>query len=121
MERAMTTNAHATQSNTAIPLSEQHAVRRAMAVVGLASIALIHVLDLQGKLKELPYVGVMFIGLIVSCLVVAEALIRIDDRRAWFAAGALSAATMLGYAVSRTVGLPGDHDDDVGNWLADKR
>jgi hypothetical protein len=34
----------------------------------------------------------------------------------WLAAGAVSAATMLGYAISRTSGLPGDNGDDVGNW-----
>ena len=36
---------------------------------------------------------------------------------AWQAAGLLAAATILGYVISRTSGLPGDHDDDVGNWL----
>ena len=43
-----------------VTLADQHVVRRAMVVVGLASIALVHVLDLQGKLDELPYVGAMF-------------------------------------------------------------
>jgi len=100
-----------------VTLADQHVVRRAMVVVGLASIALVHVLDLQGKLDELPYVGAMFIGLIVACLLVAEALIRTDQRLAWLAAGVLAAGTMLGYTVSRTTGLPGDHDSDVGNWL----
>ena len=94
-----------------------YAVRRAAVVVALGGIALIHVLDLQGKLDELPYVGALFIGLIVSCLIVAEMLIRSDDLRAWAAAGLLAAATVLGYTISRTSGLPGDHDDDVGNWL----
>jgi len=88
-----------------------------MAAVGLVSIALIHLLDLQGKFDELPYVGVMFIALIVVCLVLAEAMIRVDDLRLWLAAGGAAAATMLGYAISRTAGLPGDHDSDVGNWL----
>ena len=100
-----------------VPNQEMHAVRRATMVVALGGIALIHTLDLQGKLDELPYVGVLFIGLIVSCLLVAEGLIRSDDLRVWLLAGALAAATILGYVISRTSGLPGDHDDDVGNWL----
>jgi hypothetical protein len=54
-------------------------VRRAVVVAALGGIALIHVLDLQGKLHELPYVGVLFIGLIVSCLIVGEILIRTDN------------------------------------------
>ena len=99
------------------PDLELYLVRRAAAVVGLGGIALVHVLDLQGKLDELPYVGVMFIGLIGASLLLAEALIRSDDARAWLAAGALAAATIVGYGISRTAGLPGDHDSDVGNWL----
>jgi hypothetical protein len=105
------------ESINAGPDLELYLVRRAAAVVGLGGIAIVHVLDLQGKLDELPYVGVMFIGLIATSLVLAEALIRTDDARAWLAAGALAAATMVGYGVSRTTGLPGDHDSDVGNWL----
>ena len=84
---------------------------------GPAQHALIHLLDLQGKLDELPYVGVLFIGLIIVSLVLAEALIRTDDLRVWLMADAVSAATMIGYAISRTAGLPGDDGEDVGNWL----
>ena len=96
---------------------ERHVVRRGIAVVGLLSIALIHVLDLQGKLDELPYVGVLFIGLVIVSLVLAEALIRTDELREWVLAGVVSAATIVGYAISRTAGLPGDDGEDVGNWL----
>jgi hypothetical protein len=111
---AASTTSHAISTASSI---DSHAARRAIAAAGLVGIALIHVLDLNGKIHELPYVGWMFIGLIVSALVVTELLIRGDDVRAWLAAGALSAATMVGYAVSRTTGLPGDGDGDVGNWL----
>jgi len=97
------------------PDLELYLVRRAAAVVGLGGIALVHVLDLQGKLDELPYVGVMFIGLIGASLLLAEALIRSDDARAWLAAGALAAATIVGYGISRTTGLP-QATGDIGNW-----
>src|SRR6478672_3393520 len=96
---------------------ERHVVRRGIAVVGLLSIALIHVLDLQGKLDELPYVGVLFIGLVIVSLILAEALIRTDDLRVWVLAGAVSIATIVGYVISRSAGLPGDDGEDVGNWL----
>jgi hypothetical protein len=98
------------------PAVERHVVRRGIAAVGLVSIALIHLLDVPGKFDELPYVGVLFVGLIATTLLLAEAMIRTDDVRAWLVAGAVSAATMLGYAISRTSGLPGDTGDDVGNW-----
>jgi hypothetical protein len=85
---------------------ERHVVRRGIAAVGLVSIALIHLLDVPGKFDELPYVGVLFVGLILTTLLLAEAMIRTDDLRVWLVAGAVSAATILGYAISRTSGLP---------------
>jgi hypothetical protein len=90
--------------------------RRAVTALGLLGIALIHLLDLPGKLKETPYLGIAYIGLIVASLVVAEALVRGDHRLAWGAAALLSAAVLVGYTVSRTVGLPGA-TNDIGNWL----
>jgi len=104
-------------SQPTIVAEERHVVRRGITAVALLSIALIHLLDLQGKLDELPYVGVLFIGLIIVSLVLAEALIRTDDVRVWLMAGAVSAATMIGYAISRSTGLPGDDGEDIGNWL----
>jgi hypothetical protein len=98
-------------------LGDLQLARRMMAVAGLFGIALIHVLDLNSKLEETKYLGVLFIGLICASLLVAEMLMRRDDLRASSAAGLLAAATILGYCISRTVGLPGEPDDDVGNWL----
>jgi hypothetical protein len=42
-------------------------------------------------------------------------LIFRGDRRTWLAAGGLVAATVIGFTLSRTVGLPGD-SGDIGNW-----
>jgi hypothetical protein len=95
---------------------ERHVVRRGIAAVGLASIALVHLLDVPDKFDELPYVGVLFVGLIITSLLLAEGMIRTDDMRVWLVAGVVSAATIVGYAISRTSGLPGDEGDDIGNW-----
>ena len=95
---------------------ERHVVRRGIAAVGLVSIALVHLLDVPDKFDELPYVGVLFVGLIITSLLLAEGMIRTDDLRVWLVAGVVSAATILGYAISRTSGLPGDEGDDIGNW-----
>ncbi|MGW3658787.1 hypothetical protein ACWD6R_25295 [Streptomyces sp. NPDC005151] len=73
-------------------------------------------LDLPSQLKETLYLGVLFIALIVASLVVAELLLRRHDRRVWLAAIVLAAAALLGYVVSRSIGLPGA-TDDIGNWL----
>ena len=95
---------------------ERHVVRRGIAAVGLVSIALVHLLDVPDKFDELPYVGVLFVGLIITSLRLAEGMIRTDDMRVWLVAGVVSAATIVGYAISRTSGLPGDEGDDIGNW-----
>ena len=58
----------------------------------------------------------LFVGLIITALLLAEAMIRADDLRVWLVAGAVSAVTILGYAISRTSGLPGDNGGGVGNW-----
>ena len=89
---------------------------RAAGVVGLGSIALIHLLDLQGKLAETPYLGMAYIGLIVGCVLAAGMLVRGDVRRGWLLGGGLALLTLVGYAVNRTVGMPAA-TDDIGNWL----
>jgi|SRR3954469_4699733 len=99
--------------------SIEHAAReivaRAVAAVGLAGIALIHLLDGIGKFHETPYMGWMYIGLMGSCLAVAATLIRANLREAWLAAIVLPASAIVGYILTRTVGLPQAHGD-VGNW-----
>lgn len=89
---------------------------RGAAVLGLASIALIHLLDLPNQIQEVPYLGLAYLGLIAGYLATAALMIRSGSRPAWILAAALSAATLLGYVMSRTTGLPGDAAD-IGNWL----
>jgi hypothetical protein len=90
-------------------------VTRAVGVVGLAGIALIHLLDSIGKFHETPYVAWMYVALMVGSIVVAAGLVHSRDRRLWLAAGLLAASAITGYVVSRTVGLP-NATDDIGNW-----
>ncbi len=90
--------------------------RRAVAVMCLMGIALVHLLDLEDKLAEVQYIGVLFIGLIVAALVLSELLIRSDHAWVWAAAGALAASTLVAYALSRSVGLPGEGGEEIGNW-----
>src|SRR3954468_14278091 len=91
------------------------AATRALGAAGLTGIALIHLLDLPGKFSETPYLAWMYIGLIVSALVIAIEVVRSGSSRAWAAGGALALGAMSGYAVTRTTGLPQAHGD-VGNW-----
>jgi hypothetical protein len=91
------------------------AVARAAAVVGLAGVALIHLLDAHDTFLEAPYRGWLYVALIAGTLLAAGALVRRSDTRAWAAAAALSAGAFGAFVVSRTVGLPGG-GDDIGNW-----
>jgi hypothetical protein len=104
------------------PLPEdavEHAIRhttlRALGFGGMLAIALIHLLDVIGKIKETPYLGVMYIALMVASVAVALALLHTGSSLAWAAGGLLAAATLTGFVLSRTTGLPQSHDD-VGNW-----
>jgi hypothetical protein len=91
-------------------------VARAVAAVGLLGIGLIHLLDLPGKLKETPYLGVAYILLIAGTLVGSVWLSVRDDRRAWVLSGGIALLTLVGFVVNRTVGMP-HATEDVGNWL----
>jgi hypothetical protein len=95
---------------------EEHVVQRASAVVGLGGIALVHLLDVEDRLTEVPYIGWLFVALIGVSLGLAAALIRSDDRRVWLAAGLMAGATIGGYVITRTVGMPNDGGADIGNW-----
>src|SRR3954447_22831193 len=88
---------------------------RSVAAVGLAGIALIHLLDSLGKFQETPYMGWMYVGLMISCLAVAAALLHTHSREAWVATIALPASAIVGFVLTRTTGLPQAHGD-VGNW-----
>jgi hypothetical protein len=91
-------------------------LRRGVAVVGLAGIALVHVVDATSKFHETPYLGWAYVALIVSCLAIAGLLIERDDRRTWIAAAAVSCLAFVAYALSRTTGLP-SAKGDIGNWF----
>ncbi len=92
-------------------------IARLTGVVCLLGVAVTHLLDLPDKLEEARYMAAMFCGLIVASLVLAAALAAGRHvQLALCAAGALSALTIIGYVLSRTVGLP-QLEDHVGAWI----
>lgn len=88
---------------------------RVTTALGMVAIALIHFLDLFSKLRETPYLGVAYIALIAVSLVVGTQLVFRPGRSAWLGAGALAAAAVVAYTLSRSVGLP-QANGDIGNW-----
>jgi hypothetical protein len=91
------------------------AVLRAVAIIGLAGVALIHVLDAHDTFASTPYLGWLYVGLITGSLGSAAWLLRASDSRAWAAGALLSLGAIAGFVYSRTVGLPGS-TGDIGNW-----
>jgi hypothetical protein len=91
------------------------AVLRAVVVIGLAGVALIHLLDAHDTFVSTPYKGWLFVGLIAGSLASAAWLVRASESRAWGSAALLSLGAIVGFVYSRTAGLPGS-SDDIGNW-----
>jgi hypothetical protein len=106
---------NAVESSSVIRDAVRDGVSRAAAAVGLAGIALIHLLDAPSKFSETPYLGWMYVGLIVASVAFAGALVHTSDGRVWSAALVLTATVIAGYVLSRTTGLP-QATGDVGNW-----
>ena len=104
-----------TDIHTSIRAAVDDALGRSVAIAGLTVIALIHVLQAPDAFDEAGYVGALFIAAAVACLIVAAGMTRTSDSRAWIAAGGLAGLILLGYIISRSVGLPG-FTGDMGEW-----
>jgi hypothetical protein len=94
---------------------ERDQVGRAVGIVGLAGIALIHLLDAVSKYRETRYIFFLYIVLMASTLTAAAVLLRVDSRLAWSLAVVATAATLTAYVLSRTTGLP-QASQDIGHW-----
>jgi hypothetical protein len=97
------------------PHAGSDAAARAVGIVGLLGIGLIHTLDAIGKYSETRYLFWMYVALIAGTIVVAGALLHRESRLAWGAAALLALSAIVGYCLSRTTGLP-SASGDVGNW-----
>ncbi len=90
-------------------------VARAIAVVGLVGVSLIHVLDAPDTFQGSLYKGLLYVGLILGCMGAAGVLIRTSDWRAWLVTVVLPLGSAVAFIISRTIGLP-QGADDIGNW-----
>jgi len=90
---------------------------RAVAALALAALAVIHVVDLPGTLGPDRLVGLGYLGIIVSAVLVGGVLIARPHWLTWTAAAAVAISAMGGYILTRALpgGFLGDHGD-VGNW-----
>jgi hypothetical protein len=90
---------------------------RAVAALALAALAVIHVVDLPGTLGPDRLVGIGYLGITVSAILVGGALIVRPHWLTWAATAAVAVSAMGGYILTRALpgGFLGDHDD-VHNW-----
>lgn len=92
-----------------------HSALRAIGVVGLLGVALVHLLDVVDKIQETPYIGWLYIALMIGAIGMAGWLLFDASRRTWAMVAGLTASVLLAFVLSRTTGLP-DATGDIGNW-----
>ena len=83
-------------------------------IAALAAIIAIHTSELSAKVEETAYLGLGYVLLIATSIVAITAIAQ-RDIRGWLLAGLTAAATIVGYVLTRTTGLPNARDD-IGNW-----
>ncbi len=89
-------------------------VLRSLGVGALLVTGLIHAKEAGTKLEEVRYLGIGYL-LLIAATGIAAGLLVANDRRGWLLGGLACAATLIGYTLSRTTGLPLS-SDDIGNW-----
>ncbi len=89
---------------------------RWLAIPALVTAGAVHVPIMFEHLHEVPYLGGLFVALTITTLVGAAVLAVYDARVVWMAMGVVCLAAVVGYLLSRGVGLPGA-SDDIGDWM----
>ncbi|WP_161883167.1 hypothetical protein [Deinococcus alpinitundrae] len=85
------------------------------ALLLLAGIAFIHFKDIPDKLSETPYLGWLYILLVVGCAAAGAWLMTERWRWGYLLGSLISAGAVIFYVLTRSVGLP-NAKDDIGNW-----
>jgi len=107
----------ATRLGESAQFDDTDVITRTVAVLALAALAVIHIVDLPGTLGPTPLVGIGYFAIIAAALLAGSAMIIRSHWLIWAVAAGLAAAAMGGYVLTRSLsgGFLGDHGD-VGNW-----
>ena len=85
---------------------------RRTASAALVATALVHVAIVGEYLREARYLGVLFILGAAAAVWAAARLWRGRDVAAWIVGAIVCAGMFVGFLLSRTVGLPGFHEEE---------
>lgn len=101
-----------------LPRLDRSVLLRAGGVLLCACVVAIHVIDQGGPtaLKDPAYVGYLYYAL--ESAAALAALLLLTQRSAlvgWPLALGVAIEPIIGYSVTRTIGLP-NYNDDIGNW-----
>jgi hypothetical protein len=86
-----------------------------LAALGSIGEATAHVPVIEPHLVEAPYIGIGFVLLVVAGFYLAVRLVVDPDELVWMGTAVVGVLALLGYVLSRSVGLP-QIGDDVGAW-----
>jgi len=89
---------------------------RASAAIGLMTVGVIHVLEIQGQLSGAVWLTAGFVLLGVIAPIVGLWLLAHPSPVAWQLSALVCLSAGAGYVLTRSVPVPGD-TGDVGNWL----
>ncbi|MFN8531005.1 MAG: hypothetical protein U0670_20565 [Anaerolineae bacterium] len=85
-----------------------------IAITLLFITGIVHFIDAPDSLSELPYKGWMFIANGIGALIAAYGVFR-QKSWGWYLGLLIAGGALVGYVISRTVGLPGAEGPD--EWL----
>ena len=89
---------------------------RAAGAIGLLTVGLIHVLEIQGQLSGAAWLTVGFVLLAASAPVAGLWLLARPSSVAWQIGVLVCLGAAGGYILTRSIAVPGD-TGDRGNWL----
>jgi hypothetical protein len=84
---------------------------RASAAIGLITVGIIHVLEIQGQLSGAAWLTAGFVLLAASAPVAGLWLLARPSSAAWGFSGLVSFLAAAGYILTRSVPVPGDTAD----------
>jgi len=109
--RPTSADANTTINRTA---GQQLPIADLVGIAGLSAVIAIHTSELSGKVDETAYLGFGYV-LLIAASIVSIVLLSQRDIRGWYLGGFAALATIVGFVLTRTTGLPAAKGD-IGNW-----